>query len=245
MCGRITLRREKDELESALRVSLPTIHASYNIAPSSQVLALRSRLSGADGEQPVKGVRADLVRWNFRPSWMQDLRNSKIGPQKNARIESLATSRMYAPSLRRRRCIVIADGFYEWPRRADGRGNDRERPHFIRFRDDRIFGLAGIWTTFTPDGRPDDAEDTLAIITMPANSLLERVGHHRHPAIIDQQRWDSWLDPENEDADRSVGLLEPTPSRMLEAWQVPMAANKASNNSSAVLQQVGDLLHVE
>lgn len=213
MCGRFSLTRgDRDDLENAFRVRLPPGTAwepRYNIAPTQEVLAV------LEDEQ---GRRVERLRWGLIPSWAQDPR---IGNRLiNARAETLFEKPAFREAARRRRCLIVADGFYEWQKRPDG----RKIPFYIRRQDGGVFGMAGIWEEWrSPEG---SVLRTCAIITTEANERLRPI-HNRMPAILLPQGYDAWLDPHNHRAAELLSLLRPYPAEELEGFPVSRWVNRA------------------
>ncbi len=213
MCGRFSLTRgDRDDLENAFRVRLPSGMAwrpRYNIAPTQEVLAV---------VEDERGRRIEPRRWGLIPSWASD---PQIGNRLiNARAETLFERPAFREAARRRRCLIVADGFYEWQRRPDG----RKVPFYIRRRDGGLFGMAGIWEEWQS---PEGPVRTCAIVTVEANDLLAPI-HPRMPAILSPRRYDAWLDPRNARAADLVSLLlEPYPPEELECYPVSRSVNRA------------------
>lgn len=213
MCGRFSLTRgDRDEIENAFRVRLPSGTAwkpRYNIAPTQEVLVIL---------EDERGRWAELLRWGLIPSWASD---PKVGNKLiNARAETLFERPAFREAARRRRCLIVADGFYEWQKRPDG----RRVPFYIRRRDGRLFGMAGIWETWKG---PEGPIQTCAVVTVEADDFLKPI-HARMPAILSPQSYDAWLDPQNSRAADLVSLLRrPYPSEELECYPVSRRVNRA------------------
>ncbi len=185
MCGRYTVRRfnrMRDTFDSAVQpwfdeFSDLRLEPRFNIAPTQQVPIIR--LNG-------KGQRAiGSVGWGLIPHWTKG--KPKHQPF-NAKAETVATNGMFRQAYERRRCLVPADGFYEWPVLPDG----RKQPTFIHQTDDELFAFAGLWERWQP--APDaDPVDTFTIITTTPNELMAPI-HNRMPVILDRADYDRWLD---------------------------------------------------
>jgi putative SOS response-associated peptidase YedK len=212
MCGRFTLR-------SRLNRVIPELNLfgdldwepRFNIAPT----------------QPVPIVRLDaasrravaLARWGLVPSWVKDLKSS--APLINARAETVAEKPAFRSAFCKRRCLILADGYYEW--RPVGK---KKQPYFIRRADDAPFGFAGLW-----ESRPDDdgtALESCTIITSESNELTRPV-HDRTPVILDIEDWDSWLATNAEPAGLRT-MLRPYRSDLMAVDPVSPLVNNARND---------------
>ena len=214
MCGRFTLRNSSDEIARVFNVQSfeAPLDARYNIAPQQTVLAVVQR---------DEGNVATPMRWGLVPFWAKD---EAIGNQLiNARAETLAEKPSFKRPLKSQRCLVVADGFYEW-RKADG----RKAPIFIHRKDDQPFGFAGLYDTWqSPDGQP---LTTCTIITTTPNALLRPI-HERMPVILPRRAHSLWLDPAKQDVDELVALLKPFAGDDLEAYEVSRFVNAPQNDS--------------
>src|SRR5437667_6400831 len=185
MCGRYTLRVSPAELAEIFGV-LQAIEWSprYNIAPTQMVAAVRA------GQ--TSGRELALLRWGLIPSWAD---NPKIGSSLiNARADTVATKPAFRTALKKRRCLIPADGFYEWQAIP---GQKTKQPFLIGVRDAPVFAFAGLWEHWTaPDGQP---LETCTIITTDANELMQPV-HNRMPVILDPSDYEHWLDRSRQDA---------------------------------------------
>jgi len=219
MCGRFSLTRGDRDIEEEFGVKVPlTFPPRYNIAPTQEVLVLLD-----DGERCI-----EVLRWGLIPSWAKD---PKMGQRLiNARVETLLERPSFREAFRKRRCLILADGFYEW-RIAQG----RKIPVYVRLKSKRPFGFAGLWERWTsPEGL---AIKTCTIITTEANELLKPI-HKRMPAIVPKGLIDLWLDPQS-DLKRLSDVLKPYPSEELEAYEVSQLVNSPKND----LQQCVEPLH--
>jgi putative SOS response-associated peptidase YedK len=161
-----------------------------------------------------------LVRWGFLPSWVKDPRSFSL--LVNARGESVLEKPAFRNAIRRRRCLVPADGFYEW---SDTRPR---RPFFVRPKTGGPIAFAGLWETWTgPNG---EEVDTAAIVTTRANRTLAPI-HDRMPVIVPPEAFDLWLDCAADDATIAATLILPAPDALLEAYTVSTSVNRATNDS--------------
>ncbi len=177
MCGRFALGIPRRQLEECFTAEVPEVLPRINVAPSQPVLAIRLEHGRRVGR---------LLRWGLIPYWAKD---EKIGWKTiNARAESAATMPAFRDSLRRRRCLIPADGFYEWDKSRKPR-----EPHLFSLADGSPMALAGLWDRWRPlDG--GEAVESCTILTCPANALVARY-HERMPVILPPSAWAAWLDP--------------------------------------------------
>lgn len=211
MCGRYTLTNP-DPLKLGGRFDVlespdPAPEPRYNIAPTDPVLAVRRRDDGAR--------EFGRLRWGLVPGRWAEERSAR--PLINARVETLATQPAFAESFRRRRCLIPADGFYEWL--VDERG---KRPVWISRPDGEPFALAGIWAAL-PDRHDDEPLHSCAIVTCEPNALVRPV-HDRMPAILAPDDEAAWLDPDAGDGEL-FGALAPAPDDTLVLREVSDAVN--------------------
>ena len=215
MCGRYTLSTPGDLVADLFGLTAPPeLEPRFNIAPSQQVAIVRIPRAGAERELA-------MVRWGLVPHWAKDpaIGNRMI----NARAESLAEKPAFRGSLRRQRCLVVADGFYEW-QAVEGK---RKQPWHLRLAGGGPFGIAGLWARWADPAAGD--LDSCTIITTTPNAVAEKV-HDRMPAILDPVDFALWLDPEVGEAERVLPLLGPLPAERLEAWPVSLAVNSPAND---------------
>ncbi|GAB4230056.1 MAG: SOS response-associated peptidase [Acidobacteriota bacterium] len=221
MCGRYTLTRP-ELLPDLFEISDVNIPPRFNIAPTQ--LAPVVRLAGEDGREGA------LLRWGLIPHWMKE---PPTGNQMiNARAESLAEKPAFRDALRRRRCLVPADGFYEW-RSTNG----RKQPYYFRPRELPMFAFAGLWEQWrSPD---DELVESFTIITCPANEIV-RLVHPRMPVILRTEEYDLWL---YEGAAKEVHqrLLTPCPPELLEAYPVSLRVNNPRNDSPDCIRPIEEL----
>lgn len=219
MCGRFTLRTPAAKVAQHFRLSeIPDLEARYNIAPSQDIAIVRT----GEGQQR----ELTFCRWGFVPFFAKDP-NEGHKPI-NARSETAPTSPMFRAAMRRRRCLVPADGFYEWKRVGS-----KKQPFYIRLKSDQPFALAGIWERW---GENDELQ-TCAVLTTDANELMRPI-HERMPVLIPPDAYDLWLDPEVEDASRLKHLFEPYPDDQLEAYAVHPSVNRPTHDSPDCIQPI-------
>jgi putative SOS response-associated peptidase YedK len=207
-------------------VAAPEHEASYNVAPRATVYAVRERV--VDEE---RGRVLSALRWGLVPSWAKD---PKIGDRMiNARAESLAEKPAYERAFRRHRCLVPADGFYEWQRRGRGK-----QPMFIHRRDGEPMAFAGLWAAWRSANEPDgDWLRSCVIVTTKANETIAPL-HDRMPVMLEEPDWGRWLDRGVEDVDTLGRLLTPAANDLLVAYPVGTAVNSADNDGPELVERV-------
>ncbi|MBW4698561.1 MAG: SOS response-associated peptidase [Aphanocapsa lilacina HA4352-LM1] len=203
MCGRFTLAAAPEAVAAAFELpEAPPLTPRYNIAPSRPVCAVRT------GE----GTRREAVflRWGLIPSWSNDpaIGNRLI----NARAETLVEKPSFRAAFKARRCLVVADGFYEW-QRQDG----TKQPFYLRLQDARPFAFAGLWERWEPGEGP--TVETCTIITTAANAVLAPI-HERMPVILAPDDYERWLDPSLHQAEALLPLLRPYPPEAMHSHPV-------------------------
>ncbi len=207
----------------------------YNIAPSQGVLVARAAPDGAR--------EAAVLRWGLIPSWAKD---ADIGNRMiNARAESVAEKPAFRAAFRARRCLILADGFYEWKSEAGGK-----QPYRITLADGGPFALAGLWERWAgpPGGGAQGGEahggeaprgetiESCTIVTTEANARLEEI-HHRMPVILAPGAFDAWLDPDTPGA-QAQALLKPYPSEALAYYRVSPRLNSPANDDPALIEPI-------
>ena len=220
MCGRYSLTASLDEL--ARRFDFDSnrddFEPRYNIAPTQQVLAV----VGGDAR------RAGFIRWGLIPQWAKG--DSASPPVINARAETVAEKPTFRDSLRRRRCLILADGFYEWQTVGD-----TKRPMRVALRSGEPFAFAGLWSMSSDS--EGNRISSCAIITTTANDLLRPI-HHRMPVILPEELENLWLDRALDDPLALTQILEPYPDNALVAYEVSRLVNSASNDHPEVATPV-------
>ncbi len=218
MCGRYTLAtnpRLFAEVFAVARTFDDDWTPTFNIAPTQKVLCIR------DGEQR-EFIRA---KWGLIPSWAKD---SKIGSSCiNARAETVDTRPAFRTAFRKRRCLVIADGFYEW-RKAD------KQPHFISLASGEPMAFAGLWESWKS---PDGPIESCAICTTEANEMMSQL-HDRMPVILPRPIVDQWLDPNVSTVDELKPMLTQFPSEAMQAWPVGKAVGNVRNQGPELAERV-------
>ncbi len=215
MCGRFTLRTRLNLLlqQFAAEVSseheLPLFGPRYNIAPTQEILAIRP----ADGRRV-----ATMLRWGLVPSWAKDIKSG--APLINARADTLANKPTFRTAFRKRRCLIPADGFYEWQKLDDG----TKQPFYIHRPDNQPFAFAGLWERW--DRGP--TVESCAIVTTDANKQMCKL-HDRMPVILALSDYALWLDPAVDDTAALQHLLAPCGEDELVAEPVSSHVNRVAN----------------
>ncbi len=166
-----------------------------------------------------------MLRWGLIPSWAKDpsIGNKMI----NARAETVSEKPSFRSAFKKRRCLIVADGFYEWQKTDGGK-----QPFHIKMNDSSPFAFAGLWETWDKDG---EAIRSCSIITTDANDLMNEI-HHRMPVILHPEDYGVWIDSGFEEKEALMELLKPYPSDEMEAYAVSRRVNKPSNNEPSVLE---------
>ena len=224
MCGRYALRSSTPTLAKALgaepRGIADDTGRSFNIAPSQSVLTCRATATGS----------RELVqmRWGLIPSWSKG--DSHKFNMTNARAESITEKPAYRTPFRYRRCLIPADGFYEW-RRTES----HKQPYFIRMRDGAPFAFAGVFEKWKP--KDGGAVTSCSFITTDANETLSPI-HHRMPVIIDTDHYEAWLYPTSTDPNHLTPMLTRFDANLMEAYPVSTFVNKAANDDERCWQPI-------
>lgn len=214
MCGRFTLRQPAETLAEIFQLDqVPALEPQYNIAPTAQVATVLVN--------QARKRQFRLLHWGLIPAWAKD---PKIGAKMiNARAETVAQKPAFRSAYRQRRCLVLADGFYEW-QRAQG----KKQPHHIRMRNSQPFAFAGLWEHW--QGLGGNQIDSCTLLTTDPSELLRPI-HNRMPVILHPQDYDLWLDPEVQDPEALQPLLRPYPSEEMTAYPVSLGVNNPANNN--------------
>ncbi len=220
MCGRFTLTDPNADIAVQFNLpEIPDMQPRYNIAPTQPVATVRA---GREG----KARELVMLHWGLIPFWAKD---TKIGARLiNARSETAAEKPSFRAAFRRRRCLVVADGFYEWQKQ-----NGTKQPFFIHLRDSRPFAFAGLWEHW--EGPDDSIVQSCTLLTCEPNDFL-RVVHNRMPVILDPGDYDLWLDPEVEQPDLLQPLLRPYSAREMAAYPVSRFVNSPNNDSPRCIE---------
>jgi len=217
MCGRYSLTTPVESLRRLFEFpELPNLAPRYNVAPTQEAPVVRR---GDDGDSHLA-----LLRWGLIPSWAKD--RTIASRLINARAETVATTNAFRAAFKSRRCLVLADGFYEW--RTEG---DRRQPHRIVRADGGAFAMAGLWESWR-DKAGDTVLESFTIITTEANALVKTI-HARMPVILDAHDHAAWLGSPAIEERRA--LLRPCPPEMLHAYRVGPRVNSPRNDDAACI----------
>ncbi|MDZ7677315.1 MAG: SOS response-associated peptidase [Acidimicrobiales bacterium] len=226
MCGRYVSSTPADQLASYFGATLTAeelLDPEYNVAPTRAVWTVF-----ADGE----ARRLDLARWGLVPFWAKDL---SIGNRMiNARAETVAEKNAFKKAFRRQRCIVPADGFYEWTRPE---GQKKKQPWFVHRPDGEPFAFAGLWETWRGPDREDEPLRTCTILTGPANEKMAEI-HDRMPVMLAPDAWSTWLDPQVDDPDLLGRFLVPAPPQLISFHPVSTEVNNTRNHGAHLVEPV-------
>ena len=220
MCGRFAQRTDPKRVAKAFGVTdVPNIEARYNIAPTQNILNIRQ----VDNDR-----EAVLLKWGLVPSWAKDV---SIGMKLiNARSETITEKPSFREAFKKRRCIIPADGFYEWQRKEG-----RKQPFFFQMKDESPFGFAGLWERW--QGVDGQVIESCTILTTGANKVLQPV-HDRMPVILHSDDYDLWLDDDLRKAELRQELLRPFEAAEMMAYQVSTAINSPKNQGATLIEQI-------
>lgn len=220
MCGRYTLRISSQELAEFFDLFRePAWSPRYNIAPTQSVLVIRQ----ATGHSQREAVP---MRWGLIPSWSKSLTGP---PLFNARSETVAEKPSFRTAFRRRRCLIPADGFYEWQAITP----KQKQPHYITLRSGQPFAFAGIWESWQP---PDGSRiDSCSILTTAANLFMQPL-HDRMPVILSPDEYAPWLDPELTEPEALWPMLDQYPDQEMHECPVSALVGSVRNDSPQLIQ---------
>jgi putative SOS response-associated peptidase YedK len=221
MCGRFAFYSPHEAIVRLFGVaSAPEIEPRWNIAPTRFVATVRE----AGGTREVA-----MLYWGLVPSWAKE---KAIGARMiNARSETLAEKPSFRNAFRRRRCLVLADGYYEWQR-----SGATKQPYFIAFDDGQPFGMAGLWERWRDPASSEPLESCCVVTTVPASAIAHV--HDRMPAIVPPEAYAEWLDPTNEATDRLARLLQPCQRPDLRARPVSSRVNDARHQGADLVEPI-------
>jgi len=231
MCSRYSLASDLPTIAKRFAFDagdVAEMQPRYNIAPTQEVLTVVER--DPVRPEPVEGRhaanRAILMRWGLVPFWSKGLKDGP--PMINARSEEAASKPAFREAIKRRRCLVIADGFYEW--RKEGK---TRIPLRITLKSREPFAMAGLWETWrSPEGQ---IVKSCCILTTPANELVAAI-HDRMPVILPDEAEPLWLDPEQQDGERTGALLRPFLAGSLAMYEVSPVVNAWQNDTPECIQ---------
>jgi putative SOS response-associated peptidase YedK len=220
MCGRFQLSVKGRHISERFNVEVfdEMYKPNYNCAPSQKLPVITNSEPG----------KLNFFRWGLIPSWAKD---PKIGYKLiNTRAESIAEKPSFKNAFKKRRCLVPANGFFEW------RKDENKTPFRIFLRSDELFSMAGIWETWKDaEGKPINS---FSIITTTPNSLMENI-HNRMPVILPREMEEAWLNETNEEALKK--MFAPFPASQMEAYPVSKKVNSPANNDASIILPVEEL----
>ena len=212
MCGRFAFFAKGQFGYESLQLSEPPRFERYNVAPSQEILAIRTAPEAGRPEWV-------MLRWGLVPFWSKEPGGKR--PLINARAEGIEAKPSFRGPIRHRRCIVPASGFYEWGRQGTGK-----QPYFVRPAENEVFSLAGIWDRW--EGKQGEVIESVAIITTSANELMQPI-HDRMPVILGKENVASWIAPQTE-LDKTLAMLKPFPPERMVAYPVNSVVNSARHD---------------
>lgn len=234
MCGRFTIVLNGDELVTNLKGAYWydvvddgwDLVPNYNVAPTQQIPVIANH----DGKRVL-----ETMRWGLIPSWAKDI---KIGNKMiNARSETITEKPSFRAAYKKRRCVILADGFYEWKREGKSK-----TPMRITMHDEGIFAMAGLWDSWKDKQDPDaDWLTSCTIITAGPNELMEPI-HNRMPVILSDEARAMWLDHTSEEVSHLTELLKPFPAASMKAYQVSDRVNNVRNQGEELIAPAATLL---
>lgn len=224
MCGRFTLTASMEEIIERFLIDSfleeEAFSPSYNIAPSQSVLAVIN-----DG----KSNRMGFLKWGLIPPWAKDM--SIANKMINARAETLSEKPSFRNAFKKKRCLIIADSFYEWKRQED----KTKTPMRIKLKNEELFAMAGLWEQWkSPEGK---SIFSCSVITTNPNELMADI-HDRMPVILKPENEKTWLDPSISDVHFLNQLLVPFDKNLMEAYEVSALVNSPKNNSVELIQKI-------
>ena len=226
MCGRFVQFSSLRTLERHFQMDIfgDELTASYNIAPTQEIPAIIHK----NGRRLVK------FHWGLVPSWSKDL--SGASRLINARAGTVAQKPSFRAAFKKRRCLILSDGFYEW---KGEKGN--KQPYFLNLPDKKPFAFAGLWEAWKPGdaGEEQPPYYSCAIITREASTSVRDI-HHRMPVILHPRAYDPWLDPKNQQSKDLQNILDRQHIRQLSHYPVSRMVNRVQNNSSELIRPLSD-----
>lgn len=241
MCGRFVSAASLEQIAAHFDTPLPgfDVPRSYNVAPTTDIVAVIGRNDAR---------RIEAFRWGLVPPWSND--PTKGPPLFNARSETAATKNSFRSAFKRRRCIVPADGFYEWPKTPKGMSrDDRPLPHYITRADGALLAMAGLWERWSPPPAGDAADGASAdaptgprqalhsatVLTTAANSFMAPI-HDRMPVLLERSQWEAWLDPDNDQVDVLSAMCVPADEGTLRSHRVGREVGNVRNRDASLIE---------
>jgi putative SOS response-associated peptidase YedK len=223
MCGRYAFFSPAEAVKRVFALDeLPELEPRYNIAPTQDVPAVRM------GEEGAR--KAAMLHWGLVPKWAKEraIGNRMI----NARAETVAEKPSFREALKKRRCLVLADGWYEWQVAPGGK-----QPWFIHRKDAQPFAFAGLWERWK-DPAGGTMLESCTIVTTDAAESIRKI-HERMPVVLEAADWDRWLDTAFSDTAKLTGMLAPCDPKILEAWPVSREVNAPRNQGPGLIESAG------
>jgi len=215
MCGRFTLSKSSEAIASAFQLNeIPQLQPQYNIAPTQPVAVILRKPEDSE-------LQFQQLHWGLIPSWAKD---PSMGARLiNARAETITEKPAFRSAFRHRRCLVVADGFYEWQRQER-----KKQPYYFRLQNSQLFAFAGLWERWqSPDG---EEIQSCTILTTEANDLVRNT-HDRMPVILDSKDYDLWLDAAVQNTEPLQQLLRSYQSEAMTSYAVSTKVNNPANNT--------------
>lgn len=242
MCGRYASTRRPEDLVEEFEIDRvevkETLAPDHNVAPTKEVYAVVERPPSKEAAQPPQR-QLRVLRWGLVPSWAKD---PSIGNRMiNARMETITEKPAFRKAFAVRRCLLPADGYYEWyaTELTTKVGKQRKQPFFIRPRDGGVMAMAGLYEIWRDPTREDDDSNrfrwTCTVLTTSAEDDLGHI-HDRMPLLVERDRYAAWLDPSVSAGDDLKALLIPAAPGRLEAYPVSTLVNKVANNGAELLE---------
>jgi putative SOS response-associated peptidase YedK len=250
MCGRYASSRRPEDLVEEFEIDESQVKEAlapdYNVAPTKEVYAVVERpprpSSESQGQEHPAQRQLRVLTWGLVPSWAKD---PSIGNRMiNARMETVTEKPAFRKAFASRRCLLPADGYYEWyapdaDPTSDGKGRPKKQPFFIHPADGSIMAMAGLYEIWRDPTRDDDDPNrfrwTCTVLTTSAEDDLGRI-HDRMPLLVEKERYAAWLDPTVSSADSLKALLVPAAPGRLEAYPVSTQVNNVKNNGAELLE---------
>jgi putative SOS response-associated peptidase YedK len=224
MCGRYTQSKSAEIIAKAFQIdNVSDIKPRYNIAPTQSVLTVLQPAASANRQ-------SKMLHWGLIPSWAKDRKMaSKLI---NARAETVAEKPAFRSAFRKRRCLVVADGFYEWQQQENKK---QKQPFYFRLSDGEPFAFAGLWEHWQ-DATGEEIE-SCTVLTTEANDLMRPI-HNRMPVILESKNYDLWLDSEATKPELLQPLLHPYPPEEMTAYPVSTVVNKPANDNAECINSI-------
>ncbi|XWK89291.1 MAG: SOS response-associated peptidase [Phormidium sp.] len=222
MCGRYSFNQVAEAIADKFQVKeVPPLSPRYNIAPTQQIATVS--VNSESSERQLK-----MLRWGLIPSWAKD---AKMGAKLiNARAETVAEKPAFRSAFKKRRCLILADGFYEWQTQ-----NGEKQPFYFRLENGETFAFAGLWEHWEKgEGEPIES---CTILTTEANELMRPI-HERMPVILESKNYEQWLDTEAKKVELLQSLLQPYPTEEMTAYPVSTKVNNPKNDRAECIQPI-------